>query len=112
MWGPVLDQEHVASKDASGVGPTWKMLAWLKKKRRMQDKRTPRIRLAPEDDGAVLVLGIAQNFVQHDGKAIQVADVQRTEVCVEGIVQEVLVNGKVDWGRSWACGGRRGLLCA
>jgi hypothetical protein len=35
--------------------------------------------------------------VQHDGKTVEVTDVERAKVGMEGIVQQVLVDREVDW---------------
>ena len=57
---------------------------------------TPRVRGAPEDNGPVLVLGRGEDVVEVEGEAVQVADVQRAEVVVEGVVEEAVVDGEVE----------------
>ena len=51
--------------------------------------------MAPEDYGTVLILLGAEDIVELDGKAVQMANVQRAKVMMEGIVQEDVVNGEV-----------------
>lgn len=61
---------------------------------------TPRVCAAPEDYSSLLVRWVAEDFVQLHGKAVQVTDVERTEVAVEGIVQQRLVDAEVHrWER-------------
>lgn len=56
---------------------------------------TPRVRIAPEYYTTILVLLVAQDLVQLHGEAVQMANVQRAKVTVEGVVEESLVNGEV-----------------
>lgn len=67
---------------------------------------TPRVGVAPEDNRSALVLGVSEHLVQHDGEAVEVANVKRAKVGVECIVQQVLVDREVDWRerRSGGCG--------
>lgn len=53
------------------------------------------VRLAPEDNGAVLVLLGSQDIVKVEGEAVQVSNVERAKVVVEGIVQQRIVDGEV-----------------
>lgn len=85
-------------------------------KRQRWSLLTPRVGVAPEDDCAVLVGGVAQDLVQLNGEAVQVTNVKWAKVTVESIVQERLVNAKVDgrehlvcWGCRAAMGARRPL---
>lgn len=55
--------------------------------------------MAPENNGPVLVVGVAQNLVQLNGEAVEVANVEWAEVGVEGVVQQGAVNGEVDGRR-------------
>lgn len=64
----------------------------------MGQRLTSRVGGAPKDDGSVLVLLRAEDVVEADGEAVQVADVQRTKVVMEGIVQEGVVDGEVARG--------------
>jgi len=57
MRWPVLNQDHVASKDARRV------------------RATPRVSIAPEYDGFPISFLVTQNVVQHDGKSVEVTDV-------------------------------------
>lgn len=68
----------------------------LKEQRLLRGLLTPRVRGAPEDNGPVLVLGRGQHVVEVEGEAVQVADVQRAEVVVEGVVEEAVVDGEVE----------------
>ena len=72
--------------------------------------RTPRVGVAPEDDGSVLVLWVAENLMQQDGKSVEVANVQWTKVGVEGVVEQMLVNRKVDGSKTCGRGGSGSLL--
>jgi hypothetical protein len=68
---------------------------------------TPRVGAAPEDDSAVLVGWVAQNFMQLNSEAVEVTNVQWAEVTMEGIVQESLVDTEVDRRmRLGPCGSR------
>jgi hypothetical protein len=76
---------------------------------------TPRIGAAPEDDGAFLVGRIAQDLVQLDSEAVEVANVQGAKVAVEGVVEQRLVDAEVDGrlglgGRGCGGGMARGAL--
>jgi hypothetical protein len=72
-------------------------------KRQRWSVLTPRVGAAPEDDCAVLIGGIAENFMQLNSEAVEVTNVQWAKVTVEGVVQECLVNAKID--------GRECLVC-
>lgn len=61
---------------------------------------------APKDDGTILVLLSTEDVVEANGEAVEVANVQRAKVVVEGIVQEGVVNRKVAGRRATAGGGR------
>jgi hypothetical protein len=63
---------------------------------------TPRVCAAPEDDCPVLVGRIAQDLVQLDREAVQVTNVKRTKVAMEGIVEQRLVDAEV---HGWVCFG-------
>jgi hypothetical protein len=43
------------------------------------------------------MLRVAKDIMQLHGKAIQMSDVQRAEVCMERIVQQAAIDGEVDW---------------
>lgn len=58
--------------------------------------RTSRIGMTPEHNGAILIVWMSQYFVELDGEAIQMADVQWTKVGVESIVQQAVVDGEVE----------------
>lgn len=58
-------------------------------------KHTARVGSAPEYNGPVLVLLGSQNLVELQREAVEVTDVERAKVVVEGIVEESVVNGKV-----------------
>jgi hypothetical protein len=68
---------------------------------------TPRVGVAPKDDWSALILGVSKHLVQQDGEAVEVTNVQRAKVGVEGIVEQVLVDGEIDRGerrRGWGSG--------
>lgn len=54
--------------------------------------------MTPEHDSFAFILGIAENLVQVDGKAVQVSNVKRTKVGVECIVEKGVVNGEIHRG--------------
>jgi hypothetical protein len=48
--------------------------------------------------------------VELNGKSVQMPNMERAEVGMEGIIEKSVVDGKVDW--RWSQSGRsRGLLC-
>lgn len=47
---------------------------------------TPRVGAAPEHNGPVFVVWVAQDLVQLNGETVEVANVEWAEVGVEGIV--------------------------
>jgi hypothetical protein len=70
----------------------------------MRGVLTPRVGVAPEDDGPVFIRGVSQNLMKLHRESVQVANVQRAEVAVESIVEQCLVNAKVDgWERLRCC---------
>ena len=75
---------------------------------------TPRVGIAPENNGTVLVGWVAQYFVELHGEAVEMADVQWAEVAMERIVEQRLVDAEVDrWerlGPRCPLGGRLALL--
>lgn len=60
-----------------------------------RSRLTPRISSTVEDNGSVSVLLGAQDIVELDSEAVQVANVQRAKVVVERVVQKSVVNGEV-----------------
>jgi hypothetical protein len=56
---------------------------------------TPSICLAPENNRLVLVFGRTENIMELDSKPIEMTDVQWSEVVVEGIVQQAVIDGEV-----------------
>lgn len=58
-------------------------------------KHTARVGSAPEYNGPVLVLLGSQNLMELQREAVEVADVERAKVVVEGIVEERVVDGEV-----------------
>jgi hypothetical protein len=70
----------------------------------MRGVLTPRVGVAPEDDGPVLIRGVSQDLVKLHRESVQVANVQRAEVAMECIVEKGLVNAEVDrWERLGCC---------
>lgn len=51
--------------------------------------------MAPKHYVSVLVFPVAENFVQLHREAVQMSNVQRSEVAVERIVDERLINAEV-----------------
>ena len=74
---PCLDQDHVASHQAGSVCSA------------------PGICSAPEYHRSVIVRRITQDLVELDCESVQVADMQWTEVVVECIVQEGIIDSEV-----------------
>jgi hypothetical protein len=94
---PSLDHYHITSDQARSVGAA------------------SCIGSAPEHHGFVIVGWISQDFVELHCKSVKVTDVERTKVSVEGIVQQCVVDGEVDWwwaqsGGSWGGLRLRGSL--
>ncbi len=54
--------------------------------------------MAPEYDRPAVAILLRKDIVQHHSKAVQMSDVQRAEIGVEGIVQQAVVDGEV-YGR-------------
>lgn len=89
MGGPSLNQNHVARDHASGIGSA------------------PRISPAPEYHRLVIVGWVAENFMKLYCEPVQVTNVQRAKVGMEGIVEQCVINREVDRvraasRRSWA----------
>lgn len=86
---------------AAFARPVEIMLADKKRNRAGRKTRDARMTLtsgisgAPKHYRAVLVLLSTKDVVEANGKAVQVANVQRAKVVVKGIVQQAIVNGKV-----------------
>lgn len=72
---------------------------------------TPRVCTAPEYYCALLVGRVAENLMQLDGEAVEVTNVERAEVAVEGVVQQGLVDTEVH-GRERLGATSRGALGA
>lgn len=78
MGWPRLDQDHVASNQAGRVCTASGIC--------------PRV----EDYCAVIIRGVAEQVMEVDGKAVQMADVEGPEVCVERVVKEGVIDGEID----------------
>ncbi len=81
MRRPRLDQDHVASDQTGSIGPA------------------PRIGSTPKHHCSIIVCWVTQDLVKLNGEAVEVADMQRSKVGMEGVVEKGVVNGEVDWGR-------------
>jgi hypothetical protein len=75
----MLDHHHVACHQASSIGPT------------------PRICSAPEYNCSVVVGWVAEDVMEVNSKPVEMTDVQWTEIGVEGIVEERVIDSEVDW---------------
>ena len=97
MRRPSLDEHHVASKHAGGVGATYFLLVEPPSKTSLFVffLLTSGVSSAPEDNGPITVLLSTEDLVELNRKAVQVANVQRPKVVVEGIVEQGVVNGEV-----------------
>ena len=51
--------------------------------------------MAPEDDRPAVAVLLRKHIMQHDCKAVQVTNVQRAKVGVEGVVEQAVVDGEV-----------------
>lgn len=78
---PGLDENHVASHEASGICAA------------------SCIGLAVEDNRAIAVGGVSEDLMEKDCKSVQVTNVEGTKVRMEGIIEEGIINSEVD-GRS------------
>lgn len=54
--------------------------------------------MAPEDDRPAVAILLRKNVVQHHGETVEVTNVKRAEVGMEGIVQQAVVDAEV-YGR-------------
>ena len=79
MWWPILYDDHVTSQKTSGICPA------------------PRVGLAPEHDSSFCVVWVSQNFVEQDSEAVEMPNVQWPKVCMEAIVEQVIVDSEVEW---------------
>lgn len=77
---PRLNQDHVACHNASSICAA------------------TGISLAVENNRAVAVGRISEDLVEKHSEAVEMADVQRTEVGMECVVEKGIVNGEVDGG--------------
>lgn len=68
---------HIARQQTAGISP-----------------RTA-IRPAPKHNHTALVLRVAENVMQRHSKTVQVANVQRTEIMVERVIQQGVVDSEV-----------------
>lgn len=59
-------------------------------------KHTARVCPAPENNRSVLVLLRPENLVELQRKTVEVSNVKRAKVVVEGIVQESVIYGEVE----------------
>lgn len=87
MRRPRLNQDHVASNQAGRVCTA------------------SCIRPRVEDYCAVVIRGITEQVMEVDGKAVQMADVEGPEICVERVVKESVIDGEIDRAAffAWAC---------
>lgn len=65
--------------------------------------------MAPENDRPAVAILLCEHVVQHHSETVQVTDVQRTEIRVECIVQQAVVDGEV-YGRRLIMDGLGSLL--
>lgn len=87
MGRPILNQDHICGENACGIGSACNLSACHLQQWGGSDRlRTSRIGMTPEHNGAILIVWMSQYFVELDGEAIQMADVQWTKVGVESIV--------------------------
>lgn len=75
-----MDQDHVARNQASSIGPT------------------SSIGLTPEDHRPIVVRRVTQYLMEVDSETVQVADVQRAKIGMEGVIKKRVVNGKIYGG--------------
>ena len=77
MRRPGLNQHHITRNQARRIGTG------------------PRIRLAVKHHRPLSIGWVPKDLVEMNGESVQVADVQWTEVRVECVVEECVVDGKV-----------------
>lgn len=77
MGGPGLNQDHITSDQTCRICAI------------------PRVRLAPEHNGSIVIFWVAKDFVKMDCESIEMTDMEGPEVGVEGIVEQAVIDGKV-----------------
>ena len=77
MWRPRLNKNHIAGDQTGGIGTT------------------PGILPAVQNDRPVAIRRIPQDFVKVDGKSIQMTNMERTKIRMEGVVEECIVNREI-----------------
>jgi hypothetical protein len=78
----------------------------------VKDQLTPRVRVTPEHHATIRVLWIRKHLMQCDRESVQVADMQRAEVCMKRIVQQALVYREIHWWVDFRASCSRTCLCA
>lgn len=78
MWRPRLNENHVGSNKASGVGTA------------------PCVWPTIEHDRPVTIVGITKNLVEMNGEPIQMSNVEGTEICMESVVKQGIIYCEVD----------------
>ena len=81
---------YEASRQAAFARPV-RLLALLPSKKKSV-QLTSRIRLTPENYWSVLVLGSSQNVMKLDSESVEMPDVQRSEIVMECVVQEAVID--------------------
>lgn len=77
MWRPRLDQNHVACDETRAVGTA------------------PRVCFAVKHHSTIPICRISQNLMEVNCKSVQMSNVERTEVGMEGVVQQGIVDREV-----------------
>lgn len=62
----------------------------------MSEQLTLGVGHAPEDDWSVSILLGAEYVMKHESESVEMADMERAKVMVEGIVEQLVVNGEVE----------------
>lgn len=78
MWRPILNENKISSDKTSGIGTA----SWI----------TP----TPEHDLTVLILLGAHVIMKTDSESVQVANVERTEVQMELVIEKTIIDGEED----------------
>jgi hypothetical protein len=73
----------------------------------MDQRLTPRVWATPEYDRTVFIVRMSQYVMKLDCKAVKMSNVKRTEISMECVVKQAVVDGKIDGWKCLRCLGRR-----
>lgn len=84
-----MDEDHVASNKTCGIGTT------------------PSVRLRVEHHWAITVGRVAQNLMEMDRKPVQMTYVEWTEVCMERVIKQGIIDREIHGASPLPTGGVR-----